>query len=162
MSGHSNENTQGRAGGFGVVEGGPVRRRTYRDSDLMSADFCDAPGPCGTSCRSGFADRRSFATRHRTVFGPESTSRAGLPVSNPGGCGARPKGWTATETHAGAEDGNPGGPRLRPEECGGSRPALSGAPDYNQPLGRPGASHLGRESCCIRGPSAGDPYQGSM
>src|SRR3954447_7707168 len=145
-----------------LLKAGPVRRRTYRDSDLMSADFCDAPGPCGTSCRSGFADRRSFATRHRTVFGPESTSRAGLPVSNPGGCGARPKGWTATETHAGAEDGNPGGPRLRPEECGGARPALSGAPGYNQPLGRPGASHLGRESCGIRGPSAGDPYQGSM
>src|SRR4051794_10610229 len=32
---------------------------------------------------------------------------------------------------------------------------LSGAPDYNQPLGRPGASDLGRESCVIREPSAG-------
>src|SRR3954447_3085239 len=40
---------------------------------------------------------------------------------------------------AGAEGGDPGRPRLRPEERGGSRAAVSGAPDYHQPPGRPDA-----------------------
>src|SRR3954453_17847679 len=43
------------------------------------------------------------------------------------------------------------GSSSRPKEYRGSRPAFSGAPDYNQPLGPPGASHFGRETASVGG-----------
>src|SRR4051812_9292702 len=84
------------------------------------------------------ADARLLC-RVRARHGPRAD--AGGPK---GGYGAGPEGRAATKAHAGAEGGDPGRPWLRAEECCGSRAAVSGAPDYNQPLSRPGASHSRR------------------
>src|SRR4051812_40641388 len=92
----------------------------------------DTSGPAGRMLMQMLG---SFAEFERAMV-RERRADAGGPE---GSRGAGPEGRTAAQAHAGAEDGDPGRPWLRPEECGGSRAAVSGAPRYHQPSRRPDA-----------------------
>src|SRR4051812_27804350 len=105
-----------------------VAARGARFRSLTEA--VDTSGPAGRMLRQMLG----FLCRVRARHGPRAH-----PGGTEGGSRARPEGRTATQAHAGAEGGNPGGPWLRPEECGGSRAAVSGAPRYHQPSRRPDA-----------------------